>query len=85
MKREEGTTKLIIREAMEEGSGELSSKNPMVLSCGGVYIPQNRRRRFDQPLWKILNIADCDNPTKVVASGLPKSPLTRLLEKENLN
>lgn len=85
MKRMEEATELIVKGAFEEGEGELSSKNPMVLSCGGIYIPYNRNKLIDKPLWKILNVASEKNPTKVVCSGLPKSPLAEILGKENLN
>ncbi len=81
----ENPTELVVQQALEESPGELSSKNPMVLSCGGIYIPYHKRRRMDRPLWEILNLADENNPVKLVTSDLPKSPLAEILEKENLN
>lgn len=79
------SSELIVQSAFEESPGELSSKNPMVLSCGGIYIPRSKRGRLAAPLWKIINLADTKNPTKVVSSALPKSPLSEILKKESLN
>ena len=85
MKRREETAELIVHQAFEESSGELSSKNPIVLSCGGIYIPYPRRKRLNHPLWKVLNLASEKNPTKVVSPDMPKSPLALIMEKESLN
>ena len=85
MKRIDETTEFIVRQTYEESPGELSSKNPMVLSCGGIYIPHPRRADFDRQLWQIINIADEDRLSKVVSSSLPKSPLVEILLKESLN
>lgn len=84
MKTMEMENEEIVRETYEEGPGELSSRNPMVLSCGGIYIP-NRKRVLDRPLWHVINLPDTDNPTKVVSSNIPKSPLNEILDKESLN
>ena len=81
----ENQTELVVQQTLEEGSGELSSKNPMVLSCGGIYIPYHKRRQLNRPLWEVLNLPDEKNPVKVVTSDLPKSPLAEMLDKENLN
>ena len=79
------TGELIMQQAFEETPGELSSKNPMVLSCGGIYIPYNKRKSMDRPLWKVLNLADNERLSKVVSSSLPKSPLAEILDKESMN
>lgn len=85
MKRANSITETIVRDTLEESPGELSSRNPMVLSCGGIYIPYNKRRLAGRPFWKMLNLADGERPVKVVTPGLGKSPLTELLEKESMN
>lgn len=74
---------LIVRSAYEESSGELSSRNPMVLSCGGIYIPREKRRKKGMPLWEILNLAG--DASKVIATEIPKSPLNIILDKESKN
>lgn len=85
MERKNEMTELIVRDVFEESPGELSSRNPMVLSCGGIYIPHRRNSVIDKPLWHVINIADENSSSKVVCSGLPKSPLAQLLEKESMN
>jgi len=85
VKRAERTTELIVTQAYEESPGELSSKNPMILSCGGIYIPYNRRKIENRKLWHIINTADENSPSKVVCEGLPQSPLAEILNKESLN
>lgn len=85
MRHEDKTTELIVEKAYEESPGELSSKHPMVLSCGGIYIPYNKRKRMERPLWHVLNIADDTRLVKVVSSGLPRSPLSEILDKESKN
>ena len=74
---------LIVRSAYEESSGELSSRNPMVLSCGGIYIPREKRRKQGMPLWEILNLAG--DASTVIATEIPKSPLNIILDKESKN
>lgn len=85
MKCKNEPTELIVHQAMEESPGELSSKNPMVLSCGGIYIPHDKRRRPAHPLWHILNLADEKRPTKVIGSNIYRSPLVDILKKEGMN
>lgn len=85
MDKIETAAELIVQEAFEEGPGELSSTNPMVLSCGGIYIPRRRRAIPVHPLWHILNLPDNEGKSKVVSDGVPKSPLAAILEKENMN
>lgn len=79
------TAELVVRQSFEESPGELSSKNPMVLSCGGIYIPYNKRRQLARPLWNILNLADDRGTSKVVSSALPASPLAEIIKKESMN
>lgn len=86
MKGRDDATELIVDQTFEEGPGELSSKNPMVLSCGGIYIPQRKRSHLEHKiLWQIINLPDMEHPTKIVSSGLPKSPLAEIIQKESLN
>ena len=76
---------MVVQQTYEESAGELSSKNPMVLSCGGMYIPHEKRKGADMPLWEVISTPDSENPSKVVSSGMPKSPLAAILDKEHLN
>jgi len=85
VKRIETASELVVQQAFEEGPGELSSQNPMVLSCGGIYIPYNKRKLRDKPLWKVLNLPDNERLSKVVSSSLPQSPLCDMLKKESMN
>lgn len=85
MRNETSESELIVQEAYEESPVELSSRNPMVLSCGGIYIPNDKRGFLDRPLWEILNVADNSNPVRVVCSSLPRDPLLEIMEKESMN
>lgn len=85
MRMREETAELVVSDAFEESPGELSSRNPMVLSCGGIYIPYKKYSNFSRPLWQVLNLANENEPVKVVSSNIPKSPLTEILEKESKN
>lgn len=56
--------------------------NPVVLSCGGIFIPQPRNRPLQ---YHVLNTANEDTPSKVVSGVMPRSMLTLVMAKESMN
>jgi hypothetical protein len=64
-------------------SDDIKSKNPTVLSCGGIYIPHRKRR--EQILYHILNTPSESEPVKVVAGARPRNVLFEVLMKESMN
>jgi len=61
------------------------SKNPMVLSCGGIFIPRPRSPGQHDEIYKILNVANTKGPTKIVSGSIPKNLLQEVLHKESMN
>ena len=85
MHRETGKcSRLILRKILEEGVGELSSRHPIVLSCGGIYIPHGARegRRFS---YDIITTPNDHDPVKVVTGVRPMNILQQVLTKESMN
>jgi len=86
MARLEGEmTDLVVEQTVEPGPMNLESKNPMVLSCGGIFIPRPRPLGPKDEIYKILNIANEKEPTKVVAVSFPMNLLQEVLHKESMN
>ena len=84
MRKRPGCGELILRELYERDPKELSQKNPMVLSCGGIYIPRKNRKspKFEHHL---LTTPNDSEPTKVVSGIRPKNILKAVMDKEDLN
>jgi len=73
----------LLEEAPRESWGELSSINPVVLSCGGIYIPhQGEVRRIS---YHILTTPNETEPVKVITGIRPRNILQMVLAKESLN
>lgn len=73
----------ILQKAFQESWGELSSANPVVLSCGGIYIPhQGDAQRI---YYHILTTPNADMPVKVVTGARPRNILQQVLAKESMN
>ncbi|MFH1653414.1 MAG: hypothetical protein ABIE74_05100 [Pseudomonadota bacterium] len=69
---------------LTEGWGELSCSNPIVLSCGGIYIPP--RKKFNARYsYDLLTTANGLEPVKVVPEKPLRNMLKVVLEKESLN
>lgn len=64
---------------------ENPAKNPTVLSCGGIFIPRPREMKPGDPLYHILNVANANEPTKIVTGIVPQNLLQAVLQKESLN
>jgi hypothetical protein len=73
----------IFEKALRESWGELSSVNPVILSCGGIYIPhQGEARRIS---YHILTTPNEMEPVKVVTGIKPRNILLKVLAKESMN
>ncbi len=75
---------LVVESAVEGTMGDVSSRNPMVLSCGGIFVPRPKYANPDT-LYQILNIANSDEPTKIVSGSVPQNILQEVLHKESMN
>lgn len=73
----------ILETAYDQKVGrEGSSENPVVLSCGGIFIPQPR----NQPLqYHVVNTANEDSSAKVMSGVVPQSMLQLVMAKESMN
>ncbi len=78
----ERCTEWILKQVFEGSVGELSSKNPLVLSCGGVYIPHPESRRC---MIEILVTPNKNEPVKVMTGAAPKNGLSKMLIKGSMN
>lgn len=79
----ERCTEMIMRRVFEEGRGELSSNNPVVFSCGGVYIPHPRSQ--SRMIQHIIVTGDSKEPVKVKTGTAHRNALKELIAKESMN
>lgn len=75
--------RVILKRAFESSPDEFCSKDPTVLSCGGIYIPH--RAGQVRTLYHVLNTSNQTEPVKIVSGVRPKNLLHELLIKESLN
>ena len=62
---------------------ELLQLDPLVVSCGGMYIPHKGKRTSFS--YHILTTPNDAEPVKVVAGGRPLSILQKVMAKESMN
>jgi hypothetical protein len=79
----EKCSELILKQVFEESPGELSSKNPMVLSCGGIYIPHPESRAIC--IEHILVTPNHKEPVKVLKSNARRNALIEVMSKCSMN
>jgi len=79
----EKCSEMILRQVFEESPGELSSKSPAVLSCGGIYIPHPEPRM--SRIQHILVTPNTNEPVKVLTGDTSRNALMELLEKGSMN
>jgi hypothetical protein len=84
-RQEEELTNLVVEGLPEQPVNGLNNNNPTVLSCGGIYVP--RPRPFDpkEEYFKIINIANEKEPTKIVGAAVTINLLQNVLHKESMN
>lgn len=73
---------LILKEAMS--GEELTSQNPTVLSCGGIYIPRTSEEER-RVLYHIITTQRKDEPVRVVGNFRPRNALHEILLRESMN
>ena len=71
-----------MKQVFEGSLGELSSKNSMVLTCGGVYIPHPESQRT---MIDILVTPNNREPVKVMMGPLRRNTLLEMLIKGSMN
>lgn len=81
----EPMTTLVVEKVREEGINDILPKHPMVLSCGGIFIPRQENKNPNNAIYKILNIANEKEPIKIVENGMLRNMLQEILHKESLN
>lgn len=64
------------------GGREGNSENPVILSCGGIFIPQPLNRPIQ---YQVLNTANEESPSKVVSGIIPLNMLHLVMAKESMN
>lgn len=79
------STNEIIERATAVSLGEAQSAHPMVLSCGGVFVPRPRRLNPRDPLYVILHTPATEMSTKIVSACASKGLLDVAQSKERLN
>lgn len=82
---EQEMTSLVVEQAQEQSLDQFSTKQPMVLSCGGIFIPRKPTDPPNDALYEILNVANSKEPTKVVTGSIPRNILQEVLHKESMN
>lgn len=61
----------------------LISRNPTVLSCGGIFIPRPGEERHLAS--HIITTSSRDEPVKIVTGVRPRNALYEVLLKESMN
>lgn len=82
---EQEMTELLVEHVAEPNLGEITSKNPMVLSCGGMFIPRPKAMGPKDELYKVLNTPSNAEPTKLVSGNFSMNLLQDVLHKESMN
>lgn len=62
--------------------GEGGSESPVVISCGGIFIPQPQGRPTQ---YHVLSTANEESPSKVVSGVMPQNMLHLVMAKESMN
>lgn len=79
-------TKLILQRASEEGPGAVGTKNPTVLSCGGMYLPRPKTTTPPRIPYDILHLANPEEPIKLYMGRRNLfNLLHQVLQKEAMN
>lgn len=65
------------------GGDEQSFQNPTVLSCGGIYIPQQPEHQ--KILYHIITTSSHEEPVKILTGARPRNVLYEVLLKESMN
>lgn len=79
----ESEAQQIIETAYSKRVGrEDGAENPVVLSCGGIFIPQPQNRPIQ---YHVVNTANEGQSAKVVSGVAPRNMLQMVMAKESMN
>lgn len=76
---------LIFERTLEISHGNVGHGHPMVLSCGGVFVPRPRPINPHDPLYHILYTSNETAPTKIVSALIAHDVLDILMVKNDSN
>jgi hypothetical protein len=79
---DESSPQQILEAAYGVTSKPATGENPVVLSCGGIFIPQPRHPSIQ---YHILNTTTDASTAKVVSGILPHNMLHLVMAKESMN
>lgn len=74
----------ILQQVVEQHPAALSQQNPMVLSCGGIYIPRRAIEVTRLP-YALVNTISPNETAKVVGTTRPRNLLHEIIRKESAN
>lgn len=75
--------KELLQKVLQGSFGGLSSADPIILSCGGIYIPH--KNETQKVFYHILTTSNDEMPVKIVSAIKPRNLLHQVLRKESLN
>lgn len=75
---------VILNAVKEENQGMLLRKDPMVLSCGGIYLPHGKHAAH-RITYHILVTSNEAEPVKVMMGARPRDALHETALKESKN
>lgn len=76
---------LIFERTLEISQGNIGHGHPMVLSCGGIFVPRPRPINPHDPLYHILSTPNDAAPTKIVSTLIAHDVLDILMVKNDSN
>lgn len=81
----ESCNELILERTLEISQGNIGHGHPMVLSCGGIFVPRPRPINPHDPLYHILYTSNAEAPTKIVSALIGHDVLDVIMVKNVTN
>ncbi len=79
----ESCNDLILERTLEISQGNLGHGHPMVLSCGGIFVPRPRSINPHDPLYHILYTPNDTTPAKIVSALIAHDILDVIMIKND--
>jgi hypothetical protein len=79
------TTEMILDRATAITHGELEGTHPMVLSCGGIFVPRPKPIHQDTVLYEVINRPGECTGAKVVNTVVSEDLLELISSRDRLN
>jgi hypothetical protein len=70
---------MILERFLDVSQGDLQASHPMILSCGGVFVPRPPMLNPRDPLYHILHTPNRKTPTKIVSALVTRDLLDEIL------